>query len=695
MEENPFRQFVEPRSGEDRNPFLQFLPQETAPAAQAPAQQQRQKNRPGGGFFGLPESAFSPGAFARGAAGGTAGLVGGAMELAPGAVGRAGAAVSRFGQEQVREAMEQQPGSGFVGSLAPALLPIGRALQAPTLAGRIGRGSAVGLGLGAAAPTGEEEYAERLPGKTLGAALGLGFGAGIPGIVGAGQQAAKLVQRARGRGVQEAGGTLASEAETAGQRVVSEAAEREAAARAALEAQLSGTAQRGQLGGAPFGRPSTVAELGERQTAAAGAGEAAAGRERLAGRGLAGVRQEEAFGQFGLAPRTLSEVGDYVRTNATKFIESLKEARRLRADREINAARTSAAAREGAEPFILSDDMLALADNIKQKLATETDSRVVQQLREIERALFTGTREATPSFASSETVRRRLGDAAFGVPAEGYEAIGQNLARELYGALSGAMRKYEPQFGAYLDNYRRLSQPLEVAGTRLGRAIMGTERDAPGFFAATSEQIANQAFRSPESVRALVAAFGNNRQLVNAAAERYFANQLTGKTAAEVRSILSSDRNRAVLRELGPEFAARLNERIVQRASVQAQRGTAAGQRAERLGREISETNKAIKGIEQQIARVTPQEPGVQAALDNLRAALNNEQRNQVASQLIKQLEGRVSPAERANLNKLVDDLKIAYEQQSRARRLLLGSAAAIGVPTAFGGKIMGYLGGP
>jgi hypothetical protein len=257
------------------------------------------------------------------------------------------------------------------------------------------------------------------------------------------------------------------------------------------------------------------------------------------------------------------------------------------------------------------------------------------------------------------------------------------------------MRKYEPQFGAYLDNYRRLSQPLEVAGTRLGRAIMGTERDAPNFFAATGEQIANQAFRSPESVRALVAAFGNNRQLVNAAAERYFASQLTGKTAAEVRSILSSDRNRAVLRELGPEFSARLNERVVQPASVQAQRGTAAGRRAERLGREISETNKTIKGIEQQIARVTPQEPGVQTALDNLRAALNNEQRNQAASQLIKQLEGRVSPAERANLNKLVDDLKVAYDQQGRARRLLLGSAAAIGVPTAFGGKIMGYFGGP
>lgn len=685
-EPNPFAQFLtesqrspqtEPPAAD--NPFARFAAEDEAPTTRASSER---PPRRGYGFFGLPEEAFSPTQFARGALGGAAGLVGGAMELAPGAVGRAGAAVSRFGQEQVRGAMEQQPASGFAGSLAPAAIPMGRVLQAPTLAGRIGRGSAVGLGLGAAAPTGEEEYAERLPGKALGAALGLGFGAGIPGLVGAGQGAAKVVQRARGRGVQEAGGTLASEAEAAGSRVAQEATAAERAERLRLSQAETAASRR-------------LSALQEQQRVAAETAETAAGRERLTGRGLAGVRQEEAFGQFGLAPRTLSEVGDYVRTNATRHIEGLKEARRVRADREINAARTSAAAREGAEPFILSDDMLALSDNIKQKLATETDSRVVQQLREIERALFTGTQEATPSFASSETVRRRLGDAAFGVPAEGYEAIGQNLARELYGALSGAMRKYEPQFGSYLDNYRRLSQPLEVAGTRLGRAIMGTERDAPSFFAATGEQIANQAFRSPESVRALVAAFGNNRQLVNAAAERYFANQLTGKTAAEVRSILSSDRNRAVLRELGPEFSARLNERVVQPASVQAQRGSAAGQRAQNLGREISEANKAIKGIEQQISRVTPQEPGVQTALDNLRAAFTNEQRNQAASQLIKQLEGRVSPAERANLNKLVDDLKIAYEQQSRARRLLLGSAAAVGLPTAFGGKIMGYFGGP
>lgn len=127
--------------------------------------------------------------FFRGAVGGTAGLLGGAMELAPGAVGRAGAAVSRFGQEQVQRAQEQSPVLGTAGSLAPALVPVGRALQAPSLGGRMLRGAGVGAAFGAATPTGQEEYGERLTEKALPAALGTALGGTVPAAISGGRAA--------------------------------------------------------------------------------------------------------------------------------------------------------------------------------------------------------------------------------------------------------------------------------------------------------------------------------------------------------------------------------------------------------------------------------------------------------------------------------------------------------------------------
>ena len=419
--------------------------------------------------------------------------------------------------------------------------------------------------------------------------------------------------------------------------------------------------------------------------AAEAAQQAAAGRERLAGRRLPGVRQEEEFGQYGLVPRTLNEVGDYIRGQANRFLESIKEARRVRADREITTARANAEAREASQPFILSKEMLDLSKDIERRLAVETDPSVVRQLRELNQSLFEGARGVNPTFASAETIRRKLGDAAFGVPAEGYEAIGQNIARDLYRKLSDAMKAYEPSFAQYIDNYKRLSAPLEVANTRLGRAIMGTERDAPSFFAATGEQIANSAFRSPESVRALNEAFGGNRQLLNAAAERYFANRLVGKTAEEMRKILTEDKTRAVLRELGPEFRNRLNERVFQPALIQAQRGTAAGQRATQIDQSIKESTQQISRLERQINALNPRSPDIVRGLEEVSAAVGSVARNEAASRLLTKLRPELDARSFANLERLVNDLKVAHERQSDARKLLVklgigGGSAATGL---------------
>ena len=128
------------------------------------------------------------------------------------------------------------------------------------------------------------------------------------------------------------------------------------------------------------------------------------------------------------------------------------------------------------ERFIDSTRMQGLQHHLGELLQTETDPAVARQIQTMQQALFEGTQTARPTFISAETIRRKIGDAAFGVPAEGYEAIGQNIARDIYGRLSTAMREFEPSFGKYLDDYKRLSQRLEAVSSRVGQSLVGTEQ---------------------------------------------------------------------------------------------------------------------------------------------------------------------------------------------------------------------------
>jgi len=170
-------------------------PETTAAAPAAPTERPGVFEQIRTGFgrgvrMGLDNAGSTPGgtvipSFAQGAVSGGAGLVGGALELAPGAVGRAGAAISRFAQEQGQEAQEREPVAAFAGQLAPAAVPVGGALRAATLGGRVVRGAGVGGAFGAASPTGQEEYADRITDKInptlLGAALGGAFPIALSG----------------------------------------------------------------------------------------------------------------------------------------------------------------------------------------------------------------------------------------------------------------------------------------------------------------------------------------------------------------------------------------------------------------------------------------------------------------------------------------------------------------------------------
>jgi len=127
------------------------------------------------------------GATARYAGAELGGLGTGLGEFVPGGIGRASAAGSRYLKGVQERAVEEYPAAAPVGTALSFLTPVGAGARlvsrAPSAIGRILGSAGVGGTLGAATPTGEEEYVDRLTGKIIPTAIGTTLGGGI-GVAG-------------------------------------------------------------------------------------------------------------------------------------------------------------------------------------------------------------------------------------------------------------------------------------------------------------------------------------------------------------------------------------------------------------------------------------------------------------------------------------------------------------------------------
>lgn len=343
-------------------------------------------------------------------------------------------------------------------------------------------------------------------------------------------------------------------------------------------------------------------QLGRVSEQPAQAATAGAKAEREAGgaiRELAGVRTAEEAGRFRPIPQTPSQVGDFVREQANTFVTNIKQARNARADQLFGEATGNAKAYESLGQFVDTKPVIAQLDNLISKGGTKDYVDSLVRLRDD----ITRTR----NFEGLEVIRRKLGDAAFGAPEEGYKAIGQQFAGDMREAVTQAMRNYSDTiagakgagpFGKYLDEYKRLSEPLRVYSTRVGRGILETEDVGGQYFAKTGEQIASQMFSSPENYKKFIDAVGGNKQVTEAAARRFFAGLLEGKTkVSDVEKVFRD--YRAVLNEM-PAVRSELSGRYLQRI----QRAEAVSQAAPKVAKEAGEQ---AKSIEQQFASIDKQ----------------------------------------------------------------------------------------
>jgi len=428
--------------------------------------------------------------------------------------------------------------------------------------------------------------------RTGGEIIG-GFGTALPGIARGGSALFEsgLSRLLRGKKTAEAQAKLGQEAASAAQAAESAIAKQSAAEaqRLARSAEQRAAAQR------------TAAKEGRR------------GETIL--RDLVGVRTAQEAGRYRPIPAGKTEIGDTIRKEADKFVRSIKEARNAKADQLFGQASGEARAYAQLGQFVDTKPIINQIDVLISKGGTQDYLTSLRRLREdIQR---------TRNFEGLEVIRRKLGDAAFGAPEEGYKAISQQFAGDMRDVLTTAMRdfskkiggKAEGAFGKYLDEYKRLSENLRVYGTKTGRGILETEGMGGQYLAKTSEKIADEMFSSPENYRKFVDAVGGNKQITEASARRYFANLLEGKTKPqEVEKVLKDYRD--VLKEM-PTVRTEIEGRYLAPLRRAVGRGEAAEslvKQTQQLDKEIAVRLKNVEGsgtlVSDAIKSLTNAKPG-------------------------------------------------------------------------------------
>ncbi len=338
------------------------------------------------------------------------------------------------------------------------------------------------------------------------------------------------------------------------------------------------------------GRKATLAE--QRAGAAETTAQRQAREAELVARQLPGMRTVEEAGRFKPIAQTTQEIGDEIRGATTRVLDNLKARREANAQTLKQDAFGTAFQREAAGETIQStkayDDALqeidAMIKNPVTGLTNVPVDEIVNQLRKVrgflDRTIVNEAGEvvsrAPASFEGLETARRFLNDRAFGLPAEGYDAIGQQMAGQLAKRIEAIMKEFSPGVEKFLNQYRKDSEPLRVFQTKVGKTLTGEQLPTPGtnFFNYAAKDLPGAVFKSRENYDALVGALGNNRQLAESQAKRYFAAQLESKgSAKEVENFIRQ--NRAMLKETNALADA---ERYAINLRTAEKRGTAATQ---------------------------------------------------------------------------------------------------------------------
>jgi hypothetical protein len=417
------------------------------------------------------------------------------------------------------------------------------------------------------------------------------------------------------------------------------------------------------------GQKATLAE--QRAGAAETTAQRQARQSELAARNLPGMRTAQEAGRFKPIAQTTQEIGDEIRGATTRVLDNLKARREANAQTLKQDAFGKAFQREAAGETIQStkayNDALqeidAMIKNPTTGLAGIPVDEVANQLKKVrgflDRTIVNEAGEVvskpTASFEGLEIARRFLNDRAFGLPAEGYDAIGQQMAGQLANRIEAIMKEFSPGIEKFLNQYRKDSEPLRVFQTKVGKTLIGEQLPTPGtnFFNYAAKDLPGAVFKSRENYNALVGALGNNRQLAESQAKRFFAAQLESKgSAKEVENFIRQ--NRAMLRETNALADA---ERYAINLRTAEKRGEVAKQIGETERKTVKEQTQLLNDIRKfESDLVVAKDPQTVVSIgDSFSKKL-------LDSQIIDQKAYRALQMEIDNISKTINDAGIAKQ---------------------------------
>lgn len=424
-----------------------------------------------------------------------------------------------------------------------------------------------------------------------------------------------------------------------------------------------------------------------------------------------------------------SDLGKSVRTFFMKEFERLKTIRQQNVEKLKAAAFDDASAKEvqGAR-YQETEAYRNAVSGIDQTLKSEAGlynvgPDEINGLTKIKDVLVRGvgrkivdpatgekTIKYTPlSFQALENMRRQLRDRAFGLPAEGYDAIGQQQATKLADYIEGIQKEFSPNFEKYLAQYKIDSQPLNEFKNRLGKAIIGKSESDFGQFATDEFNLASQAFKSSGTVDQLIKVAGNKE--AEQLARSFVANKMVDGTPREIKAIVNDasisdwiDKFPALKNEINSlAERAGIAERIAKRRSTLADTlrtqiaivPTSASKAAGtvKTKAEIEAANLLKRGETQATKLEQQAEKGIPAALakgETQAGKIENEAEKQIAAsaaaakqreealmtEMAAQQKARETAAEQAAAPLTKEAAKIQKEAQAKAD-LILGTKEA------------------
>lgn len=310
------------------------------------------------------------------------------------------------------------------------------------------------------------------------------------------------------------------------------------------------------------------------------------------------------------APRSETEIGEEARQLINSRLDELKAARQAAVKTNKDAAFNMAREAEVAGSRINNTESFKDAEmalkamkvdpQTKLPIATGDLSGAIDKVRrELTGIIFdptTGeTKKIGVSFQKLENLRRELGDAAGGVPAEGYAALGQQQAGRLKTLVENVMKEFTGgtfdaetrtvtggAFEKYLRDYQKASEPINRFSTDFGQKILGKQRIETGEFKTDPLAVPKAIFSSPKTVRDFIELTGLERTKTEILARNYMSQQLLGKSPAQIDAFIRA--NQGWLSEF-PALKSNFSQYAKKLAQEQSLQGRVAARTEERAGR--------------------------------------------------------------------------------------------------------------